>query len=92
MALAQCQLQQETRVTGAETSMDKGHVQEMEEIWSDIKNMVTPIWMTSVPLNLGFPDHSKLKADQWHALGDLISSYLIDLIMGNGPDWRPSRA
>jgi len=66
MALAQRQLQQETRVTGAETSTDKGHVlseKEMEEIRSDIENMVTPTWMTSVPSNLGFPDHGKLKAD-----------------------------
>jgi hypothetical protein len=57
MALAQRQLQQETRVTGAETSTDKGHVlseKEMEEIRSDIENMVTPTWMTSVRQTLGF--------------------------------------
>lgn len=36
----------------------------MEELWRDIRNTVTPSWLTNVPYNLG--DHTgKLKADQW---------------------------
>jgi hypothetical protein len=49
-----------------------GHVlvpEEMEEIWSDIRNMVTPSWITSVPKDLGSPRHGKPKADQWRVLG-----------------------
>ncbi|KAF8801630.1 hypothetical protein BYT27DRAFT_7173847 [Phlegmacium glaucopus] len=43
--------------------------QEMAEIRSDIENMITPSWLTSVPTNLGEPSHGKLKADQWRTLG-----------------------
>ena len=72
--LGKRQLQREMRATGASTSTEKGHVlseEEMEEIWSDIQNIVTPTWMASVPSNLGSPDHGKLKADQWRALGTI---------------------
>jgi hypothetical protein len=31
--------------------------------------MITPSWLTSVPTNLGSPNHGKLKADQWRVLG-----------------------
>ena len=41
----------------------------MELIWSDIRLLLTPTWMTSVPSNLGEASHGKLKADQWRALG-----------------------
>jgi len=41
----------------------------MESIWSDIRLLLTPTWMTSVPSNLGEASHGKLKADQWRVLG-----------------------
>ena len=41
----------------------------METIRSDICALLTPLWMTSVPSNLGDPAHGKLKADQWCVLG-----------------------
>lgn len=31
--------------------------------------MITPSWLTSVPVNLGSASHGKLKADQWRVLG-----------------------
>ena len=31
--------------------------------------MISPSWLTSVPTNLGSPNHGKLKADQWRVLG-----------------------
>ena len=40
----------------------------MDQIRSDIVNMITPSWLTSVPTNLGLPNHGKLKADQWRVL------------------------
>ena len=43
--------------------------EEMEMIWLDILNIVTPSWMTSIPSNLESSCHGKLKADQWHVLG-----------------------
>jgi Domain of unknown function (DUF4218) len=41
----------------------------MESIRSDIRELLTPSWMTSIPSNLGEAAHGKLKADQWRALG-----------------------
>src|ERR1700678_800329 len=41
----------------------------MESIWSDIRLLLTPTWMMSVPPNLGEASHGKLKADQWWVLG-----------------------
>jgi hypothetical protein len=41
----------------------------MAKLRSDIENMITPSWLTSVPTNLGEPSHGKLKADQWRTLG-----------------------
>jgi len=41
----------------------------MQQLHSDIEDMVTPSWLTSVPANLGSPSHGKLKADQWRVLG-----------------------
>jgi hypothetical protein len=43
--------------------------EEMSTLRSDIENMYTPSWLTSVPINLGEPSHGKLKADQWRTLG-----------------------
>lgn len=57
---------------GADTSTQCGQVftvEEMESIRSDIRALLTPSWMTSVPSNLGDAAHGKLKADQWRALG-----------------------
>ncbi|PPQ96460.1 hypothetical protein CVT26_010514 [Gymnopilus dilepis] len=64
--------QNETREPGATTSTLCGHVlqpNEMEAIHMDLQQLLTPSWMTSVPLNLGQASHGKLKADQWRALG-----------------------
>jgi len=47
-----------------------GHVltkAEMQEIHSDISNMIQPSWLTSVPHQLG--SSGKLKSDQWRVLG-----------------------
>lgn len=43
----------------------------MAQIWSDIEKLLTPTWVTSVPPKLGDPNHGKLKADQWRALGTI---------------------
>lgn len=54
------------------TSTEYGHVllaEEIEEIWSDIDQLLTPTWMTSVPFQVGSSSHGKLKADQWRTLG-----------------------
>ncbi|KAJ8455666.1 hypothetical protein ONZ45_g18882 [Pleurotus djamor] len=50
---------------------------EMESLWSDIRTMVKPSWVTSVPPDLG--DHTcKLKADQWRIAATLY--YPVTLI------------
>jgi hypothetical protein len=41
----------------------------VDELRIDIRNFVTPSWLTSIPTNLGEPSHGKLKADQWRTLG-----------------------
>jgi len=41
----------------------------VEGLRTDIRNFVTPSWLTSIPTNLGEPSHGKLKADQWRTLG-----------------------
>ena len=43
--------------------------EEFQSIQADIKDMVTPSWLSSIPANLGEPSHGKLKADQWRTLG-----------------------
>jgi hypothetical protein len=48
-----------------------GHVltaEEIEEIWSDIRTMVTLSWLISVPKELRSANHGKIKAEQWRAL------------------------
>lgn len=45
----------------------------MQALWTDIENMVTPSWLTSIPHNLGSAAHGKLKSDQWRTIG---STYL----------------
>ena len=52
------------------TSMCIGHVfmkVEIEAIWKDLDEMVTPSWLGSVPKALG-QSHGKLKADQYRVL------------------------
>ena len=72
-ALLEWRLQQpEIQGIGSSTSTQCGHVllaEEIEEIWSDIDQLLTPSWMTSVPSQIGCSFHGKLKADQWRALG-----------------------
>ncbi len=41
----------------------------MKALRTDIRDFVTPSWLTSIPTNLGEPSHGKLKADQWRTLG-----------------------
>ena len=64
--------QREAQPENADASNMHGHVlvpEEMEEIRSDIRTMVTLSWITSVLKDLGSPSHGKIKADQWHVLG-----------------------
>ena len=73
--------QPERQSVGAGTSTEFGHVllaEEIEEIRSDIEQLLTPTWMTSVPSQLGSALHGKLKADQWRALG--TTHLLLSLI------------
>ena len=54
--------------------------EELQSIRADIKDMVTPSWLPSIPANLGEPSHGKLKADQWRTLGTTyLPSSLIRL-------------
>jgi len=54
--------------------------EELESIRADIKDMVTPSWLPSIPANLGECSHGKLKADQWRTLGTTyLPSSLIRL-------------
>jgi len=46
--------------------------EEVMEIQSDIRKLIRPSWLTSVPANLGQASHGKLKADQWRALGTIF--------------------
>ncbi|KAF9493801.1 hypothetical protein BDN71DRAFT_1432265 [Pleurotus eryngii] len=49
----------------------------METLWEDVRNVITPSWLTSVPSNLG--NHTgKLKADQWRTAATVF--YPITLI------------
>ncbi|KDR74581.1 hypothetical protein GALMADRAFT_41458, partial [Galerina marginata CBS 339.88] len=43
--------------------------EELRQIWSDLSEISTPTWVTSVPSNFGSSSHGKLKADQWRTLG-----------------------
>lgn len=73
--------QPEMQTAGSNTSTELGHVlqpKEIEEIRSDIDQLLTPTWMTSVPSNISHSSHGKLKADQWRALG--TTHLLISLI------------
>ena len=60
-ALLEWRLQQpETQDIGSSTSTECGHVllaEEIEEIWSDIDQLLTPSWMTSVPSQIGNSSH-----------------------------------
>ena len=49
----------------------------MAGLRSDIEDMITPSWLTSVPTNLGEPSHGKLKADQWRTLGTTYLPILL---------------
>ena len=49
----------------------------MAKFQSDIENMITPSWLTSVPMNLGEPSHGKLKPDQWFMLGTTYLPVLL---------------
>ena len=81
-ALLEWRLQQpEIQDTGASTLTQHGHVlqpSEVKEIWSDIDQLLTPTWVTSVPSQIGSSSHGKLKADQWRALG--MCHLLLSLI------------
>ena len=74
-ALLQWHLQQpEIQDIGSSTSTEYGHVLpavEVEKIWSDIDQLLTPSWMTSIPSQIGSSSHGKLKADQWRTLGTI---------------------
>jgi hypothetical protein len=68
----QHEAQHEQWECGADTSTAHSHVltaKEIEEIWSDIRTMVTLSWLTSVPKELRFANNGKTKVDQWCTLG-----------------------
>jgi hypothetical protein len=84
--------QPETRTAGADTSTRCGQVfttGEMQSIWSDIRELLKPTWMTSVPSNLGEAAHGKLKADQWRALGTTYLPLSIIRLWGLANDDSP---
>ena len=57
--------------SSADASTRVGHVftkAEMESVWKDLEDMMTPSWLASVPKELGQPTHGKLKADQYRVL------------------------
>ena len=72
--------QHEHRESGAATATTHGHVltpKEMEGIWSDLRAMATPSWLSSVPKDIGSGNHGKPKADQWRVLGTTYLPVLL---------------
>jgi hypothetical protein len=71
--------------------------EEVESIRSDIENMMTPSWLTSVPNDLGEPRHGKLKADQWRVLAttylpiSLVRMWDANELEGQPPERPTSR-
>ena len=58
--------------SGSQSEFKRGHIfteKDVEALRTDIRDFVTPSWLTSIPSNLGEPSHGKLKADQWRTLG-----------------------
>jgi hypothetical protein len=56
----------------SQSKLKRGHIfteKDVEALRIDIRDFVTPSWLTSIPSNLGEPSHGKLKADQWRTLG-----------------------
>jgi len=56
----------------SQSKLKRGHIfteKDVEALRTDIRDFVTPSWLTSIPSNLGEPSHGKLKADQWRTLG-----------------------
>jgi hypothetical protein len=49
----------------------------MDEICSDIVNMLRPSWLTSLPSKFGLAGYGKLKADQWRVLGTTFLPVLL---------------
>ena len=92
-ALLEWRLQQpEIQDIGSSTSTEYGHVllaEEVEKIWSDIDQLLTPSWMTSVPSQLGSSSHGKLKADQWRALGTTHLLLSLTRLWGTQADGSP---
>lgn len=86
--------QPETRDVGADTVTALGHVfdsVDMEQIRSDISQLLTPTWMTSIPSNLGTAAHGKLKADQWRALGTVYLPLSLIALWGTTAEDDRSR-
>ncbi|SJK99061.1 uncharacterized protein ARMOST_02346 [Armillaria ostoyae] len=53
-------------------TFDAGHAitqEEMEVLWQDIEQMITPSWLSSIPARFGGANgDGKLKADQWRTI------------------------
>ena len=63
----------------------------MEALRTDIRDFVTPSWLTSIPLNLGEPSHGKIKADQWQTLGTVyLPVSLVRIWAPNKDDPQPA--
>ncbi len=95
-ALLEWRLQQhEIQEIGSSTSTEFGHVllaEEVEKIWSDIDQLLTPSWMTSVPSQIGSSSQGKLKADQWRTLGTTHLLLSLTRLWGFQGDGSPRAA
>lgn len=56
---------------------------EIEEVWKDLKRMVKPSWVTSVPTTLS-SSGPKLKSDQWRTIGSLYLPVTLIRLWTNG--------
>ncbi len=66
--------------------------EEVSVIRSDIANMATPSWITSVPYDLGAARHGKLKADQWRILATVYLPISLQRLWDtNSPRSTPLR-
>jgi hypothetical protein len=76
------------------TEFKRGHIfteKDVEALRTDIRDFVTPSWLTSIPSNLGEPSHGKLKADQWRTLGTVYLVMLTGIETRAGSRVRGSR-
>lgn len=59
--------------------------QELQELWNDIQEIITPSWLTSVPTEIGVSGGTP-KADEWRALSVYLPIALAKLWGNPDPD------